>query len=690
MLEFTGSAMTDQVNLYNEKFPLPTILSAYEQVWDEGVPSFLNHDHRKHIGWTKLSGIYLEPQTAVLTNTIFVGETDEEKALLQKKSASHLYQKMYLDRRELYDKLKTRIGDKLTEHATPCWVNAVSWYDVGIVKRLIPGLESKCKKGLIPLKELNYIQPGIYELDGWLLFAHRFFRRGFSYMNTMNEAFLERLQKYTESHNAQIAIDMDCIGLLGTQSKEAEYQYWWGPKFTDDLTQIPSGVTVYDNEHYDGLLSDILKTEFGWYIQDDIQTFECEEITDIANIQRDKEDYYGCRFVHSMVNSSGQPYHLDGAIRIYSTEKMLNRLECDIRHSGRDTDYHKMWRVDGDIDVALWKELITHFYRDNILIGEYFGGKDEKLDLRHSKTNNIINPLDSTAIDDFIPANMEAGDGLRINVSFSMLECLPNEFNLLVRPTFSYINTAGEKIKFYESDTDTFIKYLRKEGITVRIPFCKRIATYDTIYNFPMFVCQNEHVAQIVQEKMAYLCQVWKSQRDNRLISYTLRINYRNKSLTLSFAGHVNDFCDFYESVPTIPRNEEAIQSWVVDSYNFLNHYPEAKNRPSYSKLLNKGGILSFPKKFVDSKYIDELSSKEKGLYAKLKVQEHELNIFTQNGVWVAPMYFVNSSRCSNCHKEYRTCCCCKFTDDIAEELTDLEYIGMVWTNRSALPEFSD
>ena len=81
-----------------------------------------------------------------------------------------------------------------------------------------------------------------------------------------------------------------------------EYAYWWGPKFNDDLGGIPTGVTRFENENYSTLMSPILRTECGWYIQDDSRTFECEEITDVKNIDS-SNDSYGCRYVIVVENN---------------------------------------------------------------------------------------------------------------------------------------------------------------------------------------------------------------------------------------------------------------------------------------------------------------------------------------------------------------------------------------------------
>lgn len=139
----------------------------------------------------------------------------------------------------------------------------------------------------------------------------------------------------------QLAFDMDMIGLLGTEHLELEYQYIRGPHFNDDLTCIPEGVTCQENEHYDNVFSNLLSTQFYWHIQDGKRTFECEELCDRENVSFDDGQtmVWGCRYVHSMINpSTGLPTHLDGAIRIYNEEQILDRIDAktDISKYGKN------------------------------------------------------------------------------------------------------------------------------------------------------------------------------------------------------------------------------------------------------------------------------------------------------------------------------------------------------------------
>ena len=145
-----------------------------------------------------------------------------------------------------------------------------------------------------------------------------------------------------------------------------EYQYIRGPIFNEDLKSIPEGVTCNKNIPYDHY-SNIVETQFYWHEQDERRTFECEELCDRESITFDngKNMIWGCRYVHSMLNpDSGLPNHLDGAVRLYDETQILDRLDntTDISKCGKNSNYVKLWRIDNDFSILLWKELISNFY----------------------------------------------------------------------------------------------------------------------------------------------------------------------------------------------------------------------------------------------------------------------------------------------------------------------------------------
>lgn len=214
-----------------------------------------------------------------------------------------------------------------------------------ILPKIFPSNETD-KRALVPLSELKMIGPGVFEIDGFAVFAHSFFRRSQSQLNNLNIFFLTKLYEISQKTglDVKIALDPNSLGIPETYMRPIELNYWWGPKFNENLNNIPTGVTIHNsNGKRERFFSGISKTEFWWHKQNDIQSLECEEIRDIPSFGISKvSENFGCRYVHSMINQSGVPFHLDGAVRVYTEEKMLSRLDVDISKAGKDTEYFKL------------------------------------------------------------------------------------------------------------------------------------------------------------------------------------------------------------------------------------------------------------------------------------------------------------------------------------------------------------
>ena len=70
----------------------------------------------------------------------------------------------------------------------------------------------------------------------------------------------------------------------------------------------------------------------------------------------------------------------------------------------------------------MWKELISSFYRENTLIGEYFDGVDEKYDQikkESNEHNSVVKRPNS-----FAHIKFSSGDGVRVYLRYI------NKFNI--------------------------------------------------------------------------------------------------------------------------------------------------------------------------------------------------------------------------------------------------------------------
>ena len=697
MKKYQGVAITDGKNRKDHILPLRTLLKGYHDSRNTLIPINLGHDRTKPIGYTLLTGLYMEPGKAYITNTSEIMETKEEYEKLRQFLNAYDYEKFCKNHEKELDELKKRLGGVLSNKFSVAPVSqAVAIKDKDIIYRLFPDWIESIKDGLVDLRELEsvYIRnnedskgvlvPGVYHKEGYLLFAHPFFRRNLSLLNTTNEEFFCCFEKMRDIQSLEIrvAIDMDMIGLIGTEHLELEYQYIRGPYFNDDLSFIPEGVTCYENEYYDNVFSNLVSTQFYWHIQDGKRTFECEEICDRENITCDNKQIqlWGCRYVHSMINPcTGLPTHLDGSIRIYNDEQILRRLESnnDISKYGKESKYIKLWRIDNDFSISIWKELISSFYRENTLIGEYFGGIDKKYDqIKNNKENKSI----AKKKNPFEHIEFKEGDGVRIYFRYTNIFAVSKDYDVEIEDLFTSYN--GKEIKLLDIDTVTFLKYLKRKGLRLNISSASVIAFEDMIVNFPTFCCNDSSTVDSVILSLKDLCEAWIKMQDDRLISFGIKVNLQDEAGCLSFAGHVNDVFRLLESITKLA--DMAFEDWLLNIYQKNNSFKLGNDYPDKFSLIY-GNRVYFKRLIIPPDKIRVAQVKDGCLSIQLNMSKAEEEEFVRHKIVATPFFKINKDRCSECGCDYNICPCVKFIDEnVFDEVVSADFGGCILTNRSA------
>lgn len=695
MIRYKGIAASDGMNRLNQYMPLMTLVKAYEATRFQGFPTNAAHDSTRLCGWTYLDGIYIEPGKAYLINEVQFPENKKEREILKGRLLNSVYEQYVENHKADIDKLRNLLGHKLSKDSSIAPINGVAFHDKGILYRVFPELKPdnpKDTKALTNLKELPVCEefiPGVFKIGNYLVYAHRFFRRNCAIVNSLNNDFLSRLCVLRDNNDisVKIKLDPDLIGLAGTESAEMEYQYWFGPKFNNDLTTIPNGVTRHTNEKYDNFYSNVAFTEFGWYDQDGHKTLECEEVEDRVNIKENAISYCGCRYVHTFLNQdSGLPTHLDGAIRAYTEDQIIERLDSKIDKAGRNTFYTKLWRIDGDISVALWKELITHFFRDNQLVGEYLGGKDEKLQefIEEDKKEDTIDPLSK-----YIPIDMKKGMGLRLFYSKwpkeSFTDINPNSDVSIV--SYETLMLNKEVVPVYESETITIEKALRKRGLTITEQISDkgkyiRIAHEDQIFNFPVFVCNNSGIADLVIDVLIEFCKTWNANDDDRNVSFSVAMPFTDYFVQVSLAGNVYDFVNTFGKLSSDFPVEKNFHAWVQNFYNVNNENPVSDRHPKPNAFITESKELFFKRKAVDRNSI-RVNENDNDL--ELAMGDDEIKFISQHNLMPVPVYLIKKSTCTECSKDYTECSCVKFMDsECKEEINDADLLELTWSNRTA------
>ncbi|MDN3436486.1 hypothetical protein QMA04_00205 [Planococcus sp. APC 3900] len=674
---------SNKVNKKNIKMEISGLSSAVQTSLD-GFPMYFGHNYHKPIGWTHSLGIFIEPKIVRALGTAYLPENEDEYKLIENKIREYSYKNLDEHFEKFIHILDERLSDfysgKQKYNNTEC----VSVIDKEIVKKVFPGIfEKEDKSGLISLKDLNSINPGVYQIGEYLLFAHSYFRRSLSRLNTLNEEFLRQLEnvKHNPELDVKISIDLDLIGLAETFNKRHEFQYWRGPLFKDDLGNISDGVTVYSANDNQKLFSGISRTEFGWYKQDNKKTLECEEIADEPSYGLNNESY-GCRYIHSMLNEETQlPYHLDGAIRLYSEERMIERLDIDIKKASRDTVYTKLWRIDGNINISLWKSLIVDYFRDNTLISEYLEGKTEDED--------IVSPYLFTTEknEKYIPLDVQKEKGVRLLVSYHKSEELI-EGNYLKNHDF--LLWENKHYEAMDNNALTLIKMLQKE---IQINFNEDIQYIDyndLITNLPPMIFSSKSAvrdAWFTRAQIYKLCKAWNEKGDDRIVTFTIGINYKDYLVYYSYLGHVSDMVVWMKKDKNeYPLTSKEINKWSEKVSATLNEIFINEEILDLSKVMDKYGVLTLNREEFEGDFKKVYDDHENALMLELAMPKDEIDILEADGITLAQPVWIRKSTCSNCRKEYRSCSCIKTIEkNIFEIIEEMEYLTPIWTNRKAI-----
>lgn len=670
MKVFKNIVMSDQPTRKGDVFPLETIMSAYRKIWCYGTPMHLGHDYSKPIGWNKPVGIYFQNNQSYLVNNSNLPENEEEQKIITKADKDYLIETLYEKKKEQYDELQKKLEKYLTKEAKPVLLNAVAYHDSDLVLRVFPDIcELLDDDNLIAINELNPIAPGIFSKDEYLLFVHPYFRRNCCPINSLNTDFLKKLQDLSKINSeVKIALDLDCIGLLGTEKIELEYQYWWGPKFNDDLLNIPNGITRHVTEERDKILTNIQFTEFNWYDQDGEKTFVCEEVIDLSNIKKE-EELYGCRYVHSRINSEGKPYHLDGSIRIYSTEKICERLDKNIDEIEKsDCDYLKLWRIDNEISVTIWKELFTHYFRDNYQVGEYLGGKD----LNYEKIlEGEKNPTIKTDKNEFLAYEITENSGLYgfIKIHDKYLDF--EDYDVIIQIDEFYQNKNN---KFLDLNCISLIKKINTQINKMQIPDYLILSFNDDILNLPTFVCRDYQKAYKVLSVFSDFCTLWNKEKNKKLISFSMEILYDEEIIAFSFIGYINNYIQLFSEIGPQLETEDKCIEWLVSLYKKDKDLFNSENSIHLLKYLQNDFRLTIRRNIVSEKYIEV---REDGVY--LKFNEEEKEEIEKKRLSVKPVIVINNVICSKCNGDYKKCKCISETDKSGINISEQLFTSFIW-----------
>ncbi|MDR6963968.1 hypothetical protein [Shewanella putrefaciens] len=682
---------TDQINKYDYRFSLSALESGLKQTWDVGTPSFISHDYHRPYAWCQTLGLWIMPHQAALMGNILTPTDKEEQERINNLCSGFISRKIQDVSENEKDKLLSSIdNDFISENAIVVQRECVSILDDNIARKMFPEIflgDETDKHSLISLRKLNPIQPGIFEYKGLVLFAHRFFRRSLSQFNNLNIPFLQRFQDLLleDELDLKIAIDPHSLGLIGSYKKPIELDFWWGPKFSDDLNNIPLGVTLHRSNDKDEFFSGVSKTEFWWHHQDGIQSLECEELRETPSYGfscEKNEELYGCRYVHSMVNDEGKAYHLDGAVRVYNEDQFINRLDVDISKAGKNTEYYKLWRIDGAIDISLWKSLISDFYKDNHLIGEYFLGGNRKIqDFKYAQ--DVLNTTEK-----YLQHNFFDEDGMQAFLSYNDIieKEVVEEEDIFFCPVEYLSDDQGNRWRFIDFRTLDFIKALRlSTNFKLKLPKgTKYFYFYDYNINLPLLICKSgnhiESVKKIFDCIKIFIDSL--NSVENEVITLAVGIEYEKVLAKFSLIFKPEGFLRYMQNNEIVfPSDLDKVGEWIEEFQNSLsNIFKDTTTTFHDSGYISQIGQFTVNRKYIPNDMI--FWGPEFGLKIH-KSDEEIIGLIQSEKMSAAPVISIDEVKCENCNGNYITCECDLIMKD--KIIDAFEPISMFWSRKSTV-----
>lgn len=689
MREILGIYNTNQTNKYGYRFTTEALESGLSQAWNEGTPMFISHDYHRPLGWSKPLGLQIMPTQVALLGLSSFPENDSEQEAINLASQAYLADKLGNVEPKEKEELEYRLGEYFSGEEVFLVRECTSVVDENIARKALPDLfvgDETDKRCLVSLKDLNQIAPGVFEYEGVAVFAHRYFRRSLSQINNLNDTFLSKLYelKNHENLDLKIALDPHSIGLIKSYRSPIELEYWWGPKFNDSLMDIPSGVTRHESPERERFFHGISRTEFWWHKQDGIQSLECEEIRDIPTFGVSHEDY-GCRYVHSMIDKKTEkPFHLDGAIRVYDEDSFIERLDVDISKAGKDTTYIKLWRIDGELDISTWKDLICHFYRDNHLPGEYLGGADAL-----SRKAKVNEDFSEDIVKNYLAPYVSEEDGIEIFLSYHPKETytFSEEINVV---TYESVVSGEDRYKVIELSSLDFIKMLRCHfDRPIHIEEDVRFFAYEDLdINLPSIVLKGHDSVENGNNVLSVFKLFVKKVSDtncDRMITFNVMIEYDECVAQFSFLSNAQSLKSYFEGHDlTFPDKFCTIGKWSSLQNDLLRGcFKESRLLPGGKSRLETSGTHRIKRSFVEPDMITI-----DGLNFGLRIHESCSDLIqavAEEKITIAPASLINKTECISCEKEYLLCNCCALGEDQGGvKIIDFQPLGFTWARERA------
>lgn len=650
-------------------------------------------DSRIPIAVTRPLAAYFTPGSTDVVNIIDVVEGPDDIAEVSR-WVNDYRSAMYSCYSSQIDELLAKVRERLPDDEGPFSITGkepFAVYRPGLARELFPDLfdEKDADANLVDLRDLTQHDEGIYERDGFLLFAHSFLRRHHASMNALNLGLLQALSKARNAGLAtRIALDPDMVGLASPFAIFRDVAPVTETTFERTAFEDADGTYIY------GAPEPLRRTFWldrleVWMHSDaasGLRTVEIEEVPEEAKIDGPRPDRWACRYVHSIQDQAQCAIrHLDGAIRAYTDDQIERRWGLPIDQAGKDTTKIKLWRVDGDsIPPHLWAQLVFHFFQDDPLIAIPLHATEE--------TPEDSVRAEARPIEEFVPHSVRRGAGIRLALTFRELEDGPKGIALM---TSAAVAIDGETRPAIEPGGLEFLKLLRQSLGTVHVSEgVMQVVFAERYCCLPLLVLPDGAAPDDLYQGLRAVKRIIRrlSGKD-WVLRFGLGFSINTKYVMLSVLGHVDDLGLMLknEGVFRPPMEAEKFEDWFLRLRTWIDSkWPHrADSVDTVLSRIDDLGIIDFERRAAPVESIDLVTHENDVLLRHLPVADSEGEMFERgiaSGAQPTVGMAILESSCRRCQQPYISCTCSRLEDRAGQDVRNCRPLPPVWTDRMYLP----
>ena len=230
-------------------------------------------------------------------------------------------------------------------------------------------------------------QPGYLFQSHFVAMAHPSFRRVLYPSNHFAPRFIELFWEYdNDKSSRQLALDDNRVRIDVDGPACMERDTWFGAPFSRDVASIPASIAKLrpppNAQRINSIFfADAYCLDIKWSDGKYVKTFQALELkSETVTVEYQDRTYHPARYVHAEFDiSEGAFRHFDGAIQYLSEKEYQQRRDSDFNHNAKSRSHlkahsHKLFKINGRLEVDEWSALFCHFLSGNPLAIEYISG----------------------------------------------------------------------------------------------------------------------------------------------------------------------------------------------------------------------------------------------------------------------------------------------------------------------------